>query len=719
MLQNLALWCHRRRGTVLALWVVAAIAFTALAGVAHGRDADGSLPGTDSQAAYDLFKQEFPQGSDEASAVVFHASGGLARHRQAIEAYLATVNEAGGTSTLRSPFAGEGGAVAPDGTTAFTSFGFVGDPSSSQVEARAGAMDRAAADLRADGVEVAFLGWAFQGGDMPASELFGILAAVVILLIAFGSVVAMGLPIITALLGIVISLAGVALWANVIDTPDFAAQMAAMIGLGVGIDYALFIVTRYREAVRRGAGPEAAIAEAIGTAGRAVTFAGMTVMISLLGMFLMGLPFLYGLAVGTATAVAVAVLAAVTLLPALLGYLGRHLDRLSVHRRLPDGRETGWHRWSRLVQRHPVAFAGGGLLVLLLAAAPVTVMRLGTADAGNDPVGSTTRVAYDLLADGFGPGANGPLVLAVRTPDAAARAEVRTLPATLRELDGVAMVEDVVPSASGDAALITVYPTTAPQDPATADLVHRLRRDVVPATGLEVHVGGQTAGDVDFSTAMADRLPVFIGAVLTLSFLLLMAVFRSVLVPLKAVVMNLLSIGAAYGIVVAVFQWGWLGGLFGSSAGGPIEPWAPMMLFAVVFGLSMDYEVFLLSAVKERYDLTGDNSYAVVEGLAATARVITAAAAIMVCVFGSFLVGDLRALRLMGLGLATAVLVDATVVRMVLVPATMELLGRANWWMPGWLDRLLPQVEVDRHAPPGGEPTVIDLVTPATAEVGS
>jgi RND superfamily putative drug exporter len=385
--------------------------------------------------------------------------------------------------------------------------------------------------------------------------------------------------------------------------------------------------------------------------------------------------------------VLVAVLAAVTLLPALLGMTGRKLDRLSVHRRAQRTGETGWHRWSRFVQRHAAAGAVSGVLLLGALAVPAFAMRLASADAGNDPQGSTTRVAYDRLADGFGPGLNGPLLVVVddgRSPGAAA-----VLATELAAVPGVAHVAGVQTAPGSTVSLVTLIPATGPQEQATADLVHRVRAEI-RAEGIAAHVGGQTASDVDFADLMSSRLPVFIGAVLVLSFLLLMFVFRSVLVALKAVVMNLLSIGAAYGVLVAVFQWGWLGGLIGVHEGAPIEPWAPMMLFAIVFGLSMDYEVFLLSSMKERVDAGEPNSRAVVEGLASTARVITAAAAIMVCVFGSFVVGDLRAIKLIGLGLAVAVFLDATVVRMLLVPATMELLGERNWWWPRPLARLAP-----------------------------
>jgi RND superfamily putative drug exporter len=373
-------------------------------------------------------------------------------------------------------------------------------------------------------------------------------------------------------------------------------------------------------------------------------------------------------------------LAAVTLLPALLAMVGHRLDRLSVHRRVHSGGENVWHRWSRFVQRHAGAAAVSGFVVLGALAVPTLSMRLASADAGNDPRGSTTRVAYDRIAEGFGTGLNGPLLVVVDPlgdPTAAHR-----VAATLTSLPGVAQVVEGAPAPGTGVSVVAVVPTTGPQDARTADLVHRVRSSIRQST-VTAYVGGQTAGDVDFSSLMSARLPVFIGSVLLFSFLLLMVVFRSFLVPLKAVVLNLLSIGAAYGALVAVFQWGWLGSLVGVHEGAPIEPWAPMMLFAIVFGLSMDYEVFLLSSMKERVEAGDCNSKAVVEGLASTARVITAAAAIMVCVFGSFVLGDLRAIKLIGLGLSVAVLLDATVVRMLLVPATMELLGERNWWWPG------------------------------------
>jgi putative drug exporter of the RND superfamily len=702
MLEHLASFSVRHRRLVVVTWLLVIVAATVAAGAWGGDDAQGGrLRGTDSDAAYQLYLDHFPDDPAGSALMVFEDPRGLDAASDSIDSFVGDLRSLPGVLDVTSPFTD--GQRSADGTVGTAEVTFDID--------RVEVIDDivAAADtLRAEGTSVDFSSGWFQEGGVPATEGFGLLAAMVILLIAFGSVVAMGLPVVTAVVGIAIGLAGVELWSAVVPTPDFTVQVASMVGIGVGIDYALFIVTRYREALRR-RGPERspghvhdAVVEAIDTAGRAVLFAGVTVMISLMGMFLMGLSFLYGLAVGTSTAVLVAVLAALTLLPALLATVGYRLDRLSIHRRAERVRESGWHRWSRLVQRHPAGFAIGGLVVLLALSAPTLAMRQATADLGNDAPGTTTRAAYDRISAAFGPGENGPLLLVAPTPDQAAFDRLAALGGSLATIDGVARVGQPVASPDGLAAVLQVIPTTGPQDEATAQLVHDLRVGPLAderAAGTTVHVGGSTAGDVDFADRMSARLPVFIGAVLALSFVLLMAVFRSVLVPLKAVALNLLSIGSAYGVLVMVFQWGWLGRWIGIDGGAPIEPWAPMMLFAIVFGLSMDYEVFLLSSVKERFDAGMPNSTAVVEGLASTARVITAAAAIMVCVFGSFVLGDLRAIKLIGLGLSVAVLIDATVVRMVLVPATMELLGDRNWWLPRPLARLLPRLDVEgRHS---------------------
>ncbi len=719
MLHQLASFSVRHRRLVIVTWLLLIVGSTVAAGAWGGDDAQGGgLEGTDSDEAYQLYVDHFADDPVGSALMVFEDDRGLDAAAPAIDDFLIRLRALPGVLEATSPLVD--GVRSADGTVGTAEVKF--DPDRGEV---VNEIMRETSTLRASGTSIDFSSPWFQEGGVPASEGFGLLAAIVILLVAFGSVVAMGLPVMTAVAGIVIGLAGVELWAAVVPTPDFTVQVASMVGIGVGIDYALFIVTRYREALRRRGGRAAdqagvhdAVVEAIDTAGRAVVFAGVTVMISLMGMFLMGLSFLYGLALGTSTAVLIAVLAAITLLPALLGTVGTRLDRLSLHRSRGDAvRETGWHRWSRLVQRHPAGFAAAGFAALIALGAPTLAMRQATADLGNDATGTTTRAAYDRIADAFGPGENGPLLLVAATPDVAANDRVEALVGPLSAIDGVARVAPPTLSPDGAVAVLTVIPTTGPQDEATAQLVHELRDGLLAearAAGTVVHVGGATAGDVDFAERMSARLPWFIGAVLVLSFLLLMAVFRSVLVPLKAVVLNLLSIGAAYGVLVMVFQWGWLGGLIGIDGGAPIEPWAPMMLFAIVFGLSMDYEVFLLSSVKERVDAGMPNGTAVVEGLASTARVITAAAAIMVCVFGSFILGDLRAIKLIGLGLGVAVLIDATIVRMVLVPATMELLGDRNWWLPRRLARVLPRLDVEgRHSH-----TVVPLVVAADRSRG-
>ena len=598
-------------------------------------------------------------------------------------------------------------------------------------------------------LQVAYGGEVFGEFEFPASEALGVIAAVIILVLAFGSVIAMGLPIGTALFGLGMGTAIVGLLSHLQEMPDFTSQMVAMIGLGVGIDYALFIVTRYREGLRDGLTVDEAVVEAVDTSGRAVLFAGITVIISLLGLFIMGLSFVRGLATGAAVGVLVMMIASVTLLPALLAMTGKRIDVTSraalialslavvaalgaiitsnagilgvgvllalavvgvsffvkslrtplPHRVEKPKEQRLWYRWSRVIQNRPwpVLVVASGLLIALTI--PLFSIRLGFSDTGNAPTDQTVRKAYDLLAEGFGPGSNGPLIITIEGDAALDAAQRDAFVQTLQGTEGVAAAFTSTEPLRADPplAIVTVIPTSSPQDEATSDLVTRLRDEVVPASGVDALVGGFTAAGQDFADYLGSRLPILIGAVLILSFLLLMAVFRSLLVPLKAVVMNLLSIGAAYGVIVAIFQWGWAADVFGVGKEGPIEAWVPMMLFAIVFGLSMDYEVFLLSRIKEEYDRTGDNGTAVADGLAATARVITAAALIMVCVFSAFVIGDNRQLKLFGLGLAAAVAIDATVVRMLLVPATMELLGNRNWWIPKFLDRLLPKIDVEGH----------------------
>ena len=737
---------------VFVIWLPLLIGLSFAAG-AIGTDYRTSfdLPDSESKAVIDTLEAV---GSDEDAGdiaqIVFTAPQGTADPdvRAAMEGLFAQVEQLDGVK-ITSPYSPEGAQFNSEtAPISFAQIAFTNREQSQYIEL-ADQIQAMATDIDVPGLTIEYGGQLFAVFEFPESELLGILAAIIILLIAFGSVLAMGLPIGTALFGLGVGIGIVGLGSNVVRMPDFSAQMTAMIGLGVGIDYALFIVTRYRENLRKGLEPEDATVEAVDSAGRAVIFAGITVMISLLGLFSIGIEFVRGLAIAGATGVLVMMIAAITFLPALLGFVGRRIDvttraaAISVSMfvllmltgiftglavgmafllalaisvvvmlvsRLPFGaalrtpvphrhekprEEQFWYRWSRFIQHRPWPAMVGGALVLIVLALPLFSIRLGFGDTGNLKEDQTARRAYDLLAEGFGPGSNGPLVL-VSTDPAASADTVTAVDAALAAEPGIAFASPATEIAPGT-WLWQAYPTSSPQDEATTELVQRLRDEGLPATGLDVNVGGFTAGSIDFSAYLGKRLPILIGSVLVLSFLLLMAVFRSLLVPLKAVIMNLLSVGAAYGVVVAIFQWGWGASLLGVGEPGPVEAWAPMMLFAIVFGLSMDYEVFLLSRMKEEFDRTGDNAGAVADGLAATARVITAAALIMVCVFGAFVLGNDRQLKLFGLGMAVAVFVDATIVRMILVPATMELLGNRNWWIPKWLDRVLPRINVEGH----------------------
>ena len=757
MLARLGGWCFRHPWRVVAGWVaVAALVFGTVATIGPAFDGAFEIPESESRDGFDALDRYFGGlGSGQSGSIVFRSDSGVddTAVREAMQAMFAAVGQIDGLLVV-SPYDGPQGAaqISADGRLAFASITV-----SEEIDFTAASLigeEIAALAPELDGLQVEIGGQILGAFEPPESEFIGLAFAVIVLIVAFGSVLAMGLPLAIAVAGVGIGLGLVILVSHVTTVPDFATTIGAMIGLGVGIDYALIIVTRYREGLAAGRTPEAAAVTAMDTAGRSVIFAGVTVVVSLLGMLLMGLAFISGLGISAAITVAVTMIASVTLLPALLGFarervevtawyalaaaglisagllgvglgidlllfafpaalllfiVGRFLpllkERVPRRRRRPV-RETLPYRWSRLVQAHPWLALGAGTLLLLVLAWPVTSLRLGFSDEGNFREETTTRRAYDLLAEGFGPGFNGPLIVTavVNAPDG--QAAVQPLLTALARTPGVASVSPPFPSdlanpQQAEAYLIRVIPTTAPQDEATAELVRRLRDDVVPAavagSSLAVSVTGAVAANIDFSSFLAGRLFLFFGAVLSLSFLLLMVVFRSLLVPLKAVLLNVLSIGAAYGVVVAIFQWGWFGGLLGIE-GAPIEPFIPMMLFAIVFGLSMDYEMFLLSRVKEEYDRSGDAVESVADGLAATATVITAAAAIMIVVFGSFVFEDDRIIKLFGVGLAVAILLDATVVRMLLVPAAMELLGERNWWLPGWLGRVLPVVNVDGQA---------------------
>ncbi len=754
MLHSLGLFVHARRRYVVAIWFVVLVALAGAVGsLGSSFSTQFNLPDVESAEGFTLLSDRFgAEESGRSGTIVVRSEGGFtAAQQDALNTYFSQLDARDDMGVV-SPFTQAGARqVAPSGDIAFATVSLASDLDSAEQFAQVFA-EMKAIEPEVAGAQIEYGGEVFAEFEAPTSEVLGLAFAIVILIFAFGSVLAMGLPIGTAFGGIAAGVLVVTLLSNLLTMPDFATTLGVMIGLGVGIDYALFIVTRYREARHRGRDCAAATAEAVDTAGRAVLFAGITVVISLLGMLIMGVSFMNGMAVGASITVLFTMIASITLLPALLGFVGERVEvtrwrgviaaglvalalvgvglkqnalliaaplgglvllagsfipffkRPLPTRRVKPMPETLPYKWSRWVQRRPWLSLVIGVGVLGALTLPVLGLRLGFADEGNYPSDTTTRRAYDLLAQGFGPGFNGPLTLvaAVDSPEQLAAAQA--LSDVLATTPGVVSVSPAVPNdvAAPTAVLWNLYPTGSPQSAEAADLVERLRGDVVPSvvgeSGLDVKVTGSVAVNVDFSSYLADRLPVFFAVVLLLSFVLLMAVFRSLLVPLKAVLMNLLSIGAAYGAVVAVFQWGWGASLIGLGGSAPIDPWLPVMMFAIVFGLSMDYEVFLLSRVKEEYDRTGDNELAVADGLAKTARVITAAAAIMVFVFGSFVLDPTRSIKMFGFGLAVAVFLDATVVRMLLVPATMELLGDRNWWLPRWLNRIVPKIDVEGSA---------------------
>jgi RND superfamily putative drug exporter len=705
LLAGLADIAYRRRGRVVLAWIAATVVLIGLGSAFTGAfHADYNTPGSESKAASDLTKREFGGYSGQAIYVVWKDSAGAVSPaaRKGIDAFLAEaekIENVGSATPTR---------VAKDGTIATTTLPLT--TAGWDVPKKDGEQLIAAAEGNsAGGLEIKLGGepiYAAQGSTSP--EGIGFLGAAIVLLIAFGSLVAVGLPLVIALVGLGISSAGlIALLANVIDVPNWTTAVSGLIGIGVGIDYALLVLTRFRAAMWAGKDRHDAVVEAVTTAGRSVIIAGSTVVIAVLGLFLTGLPYMYGVAISASLAVLVVMLAAITLLPALLSYLGPRVDRLRIPF-LGRGMKAEGNggslasRWSHAVQRRPWTAAIVAAAILLALAAPALGMRLGFPDAGNDPTDTMTRQAYDLISEGFGPGANGPLVVAAELPDPAARTDVSTLATRLRQEDGVAFVSKPQFNAAGTAALLTVTPTTSPQDAKTSELVDQLRGTVVPealdGSGVTAKIGGVTPALEDQSEFITGRMPLFIAAVVGLSFLLLLVAFHSPLISLKAAVMNLLSVSAAYGVMTLVAQGGVVGELIGIDHEVPIAPFMPVMMFAILFGLSMDYEVFLISRIREEYLKDGNTRRAVADGLAKTARVITAAAAIMVVVFLSFVASPEVFLKLFGIGLASAIFLDATLVRMVLVPAVMQLLGDRNWWIPDWLERMLPELDVERAA---------------------
>jgi RND superfamily putative drug exporter len=734
---KLARWSTTHRKYVVIGWIVLLFAVNALAqqtGTSYSNNF--TLPHSGAQRAADLLQRSFPQQAGDRDTIVYKVSSGSVLDpavRARMSATFAEVARLPHVASVISPYASGSSAktISGDGRIAFATVVF---------DQKANLLPKSAAErvvkvARAagrSGLQVELGGQAIEATEQSGfglSTAVGLAAAIVVLLLTFGSLTAMGLPIATALAGLGTGLGVIALFTHVVETPNFSSELAAMIGLGVGIDYALFILTRFREAYAT-PGPtfenaRESVVQAIDTAGRAILFAGCTVVIALLGMMLLGVSFLYGVALSASIGVLLVMLGSLTLLPALLTIAGRRVagaGRRSRRRRAerprPDGALAGagaaWLRWSEFVERRPRTIAIVSALVMLTIAAPATALRLGSSDAANDPAGQTTHRAYVLLAEGFGEGFNGPLQVVAQVPNPAAEAahngvllvappsggarSVEQLRSAIAATQGVDAVAPPRLNTAGNVATITVYPRSSPQAYATTLLVTRLREKVIPPvaarSGMTVYVGGVTAGSVDFAKTLGEKLPLFIGVVVLLSALLLMIVFRSLVIPLQAAVMNLLSIGASLGVIVAIFQWGWLGSLFGVQQG-PIESFIPVMLFAIVFGLSMDYEVFLVSRIHERWTHTREHSRAVAEGLALTGRVVTAAAAIMVCVFLSFMLGEDRIIKEFGLSLASAVFLDAVVVRCLLLPAALHLIGRSTWWLPAWLQQRLPRLNVE------------------------
>jgi RND superfamily putative drug exporter len=759
---KLARWSTTHRKYVVIGWVVLLIGVNMLAQSAGTSYSNNfTLPNSDAQRAADLLQHSFPAQAGDRDTIVYKVSSGTVLDpavRARMSATFAQVAKLPHVAAVISPYAGAsaGKAISANGQIAFATVVF--DEKANNLPKEAA--ERVVSTARAGGqpgLQVELGGQAIESTEQAGfglSTAVGLLAAIVVLLLTFGSLTAMGLPIVTALFGLGTGLGAIALFTHVVDTPDFSSELAAMIGLGVGIDYALFILTRFREAYRT-PGPtfqnaRESVVQSMDTAGRAVLFAGTTVVIALLGMMLLGVDFLYGVAISASIGVLLVMLASLTLLPALLTIAGARVARPSRRTRAREAREaqdgaaasatdspaqgtTGaqtlaggnaagatlqaghtWLRWSAFVQRRPWTIAIASTLVMLLIAAPAMALRLGSSDASNDPSNQTTHRAYELLAQGFGEGFNGPLLVVAKVPNPShetakqgvvvapapggGSASVEKLRTAIAAAPGVASVAPAKINPSGEVATITVYPHSSPQAYATTQLVSRLRDDVIPpvkaGTGMAVYVGGVTAGAVDFAAVLGHKLPLFIGVVVLLSALLLMIVFRSLVIPLQAAIMNLLSISAALGVIVMIFQWGWLGSLFGVQQG-PIESFIPVMLFAIVFGLSMDYEVFLISRMHERWTHTREHSRSVAEGLALTGRVVTAAAAIMVCVFLSFMLGENRVIKEFGLSLASAVFLDALVVRCLLLPAVLHLVGERTWHIPAWLDRVLPRLNIE------------------------
>jgi len=738
-MKSLATWCVRHRIVVVVIWLIALVGMTLVSqavGTAYSNSF--SLPHTESTQALDLLQAAAPSQAGDQERIVFHTTDGTPvtdpAVQSTIEAMMTKVGALPHVTVVEGPYTSIGARqISADKTTAFINVTF--DVQGQNVTTEQSKHFVATATSAAGpNLEVAVSGQIAEQADRQSfgGTGLGILLAAIVLLLVFGSLFAMALPILSALASLGTAIGLIGLLSNTLKMPQFSTTLVLLIGLGVGVDYALFIVTRHRQGLIAGNDVESSIVNAVNTSGRAVLFAGIIVCIALLGMFALGVSFLYGLAVAAAIGVAFTMIAALTLLPALLSFIGprvlsrRQKKSLAVNgpRVVGTGSKGFWPKWADFIQRRPVVPAVIALIIVGVIAIPFFSLRLGNSDQGNDPAGTTTRQAYDLLSAGFGPGFNGPLQLVAAQKGAIDTATLDKLAAEVRTQPNVAAVVPpvVLPPHDGQqVGLINVYPDSSPQASATTDLINHLRTVTIPqvttGTGVTVYVGGTTAIFADFAKVLSSKLPLFIGLVVILSFILLAIVFRSLVIPLTAAIMNLLSIAAAFGILVAVFQWGWAGSIFQVNQTGPVEAFLPVMMFAILFGLSMDYEVFLITRIQEEYLKTGDNRTAVRNGLAATGKTITAAALIMILVFGAFILGGIRVIKEFGLGLAGGIAVDAFVIRMAVVPSVMILLGKSNWWFPSWLDRILPHVTVDPELDEGEDPQAPPPAAPAPEPV--
>ncbi|MFE2550443.1 MMPL family transporter [Streptomyces sp. NPDC059355] len=739
----IARWCLRHRLVTVLLWLLA-LGGTAVAAAAAGSafSNDYEVPGTESSRAHALLRAGFHGQGGDTDTVVWRTPEHQTVRTPAVEQRMAraldTIAGLPGVGSVAGPYgAGPESAaqISPDGRTAYAVVTF-DRPADSVPKAQAKAVVAAAKNpiTEAGGLQVELGGQAVALTEAPTAhlaEVIGVAVAAVVLFLAFGSLAASLLPIATALVSVGTAYSGITLLGHAMPVADFAPMLGTLVGLGVGIDYALFIVTRHRKGLMRGLPVEEAAERAVATTGRAVVFAGATVCIALLGMLVLRLNFLNGVAIAASLTVVLTVAASVTLLPALLSYIGiralsrRERRRLAVEGPRPETPTGFAARWSAFVERHPKLLGTVAALVMAVLALPTFSLHLGTSDQGNNPAGSTTRQAYDLLADGFGPGVNGPLTVVSRLDGAGDRLAVGQLAEALRRTDGVAATGPAVFNRSGDTAVLTVIPDSAPQSRATSELVTTLRENVIPAAGhgnsMTVHVGGVTAGYDDFADVIVGKLPLFVAVVIALGCVLLLLAFRSLGIPLKAAAMNVAAVASSFGVVVAIFQWGWGSELLGLGSAGPIEPFLPVIMVSVLFGLSMDYQVFLVSRMYEEWLETGDNRRAVRVGLAETSRVINSAAVIMISVFLAFVLSGDRIIAMFGIALAAAVALDAFVLRTLLVPALMHMLGGANWWLPAWLDRRLPKISIEppeclpRAALPAQRPAEV----PATSEDGA